>query len=241
VTYVSESFIILSMKTFNPRAFGKRLEQARSTIKASQEDVGALFGITRNAVSNWEHGKNPPKADRLAALCDFLKVSADWLLFGVEVSERFSEENYRDLMLNEEFFLIPKYQDIKLAAGSGHVNHNVIEESKSLAFRRDWIRSKGFGESDLRVVEVTGNSMAPYITHGESVLIDTTDLEIRSGEIYAFQTPDGLRIKRFIWQADGQLRISSDNPDKGKYPDEVYSRENAHTIQIIGRKVWRGG
>ena len=116
-----------------------------------------------------------------------------------------------------------------------------VEISKTLAYRLDWLKEKGLTAEKLCVVEASGESMSPHIESGESVLIDLSDTTIRSGEVYAFQTPDGLRIKRFFWQADGRLKISSDNPDKSRFPDEVYFGDEATLIKIVGRKVWRGG
>ncbi|MEC4683388.1 MAG: S24 family peptidase [Nitrospirota bacterium] len=139
------------------------------------------------------------------------------------------------------YAFIPKYQDIRGSGGHGHQNGEHVEISKTLAYRIDWLKSKGLSAENLCVVEVSGDSMSPHIEDGESVLIDMGDTTIRSGEVYAFQSPDGLRIKRFFWQADGRLKISSDNTDKSRFPDESYFESEATQIKIVGRKVWRGG
>ena len=43
--------------------------------------VAADLGVTVSAVSRWQHG-GPILQRNLVALCDYLNISADWLLLG---------------------------------------------------------------------------------------------------------------------------------------------------------------
>lgn len=60
--------------------FGARLQQIRKAAGLSQEQLGALIGMSRQAVSKWETDQAAPDAATLALLCGVLGVSADELL-----------------------------------------------------------------------------------------------------------------------------------------------------------------
>ena len=60
--------------------FGGRLQQVRKAAGLSQEQLGELVGMSRQAVSKWETDQSAPDIDTLALLCGVLGVSADALL-----------------------------------------------------------------------------------------------------------------------------------------------------------------
>jgi transcriptional regulator with XRE-family HTH domain len=64
--------------------FSERFQSARSQRGLSQEDVGAIMGVSRVAVSHYEQGKNHPQLAALIAFCTETKVSMDWLVLGRE-------------------------------------------------------------------------------------------------------------------------------------------------------------
>lgn len=70
--------------------FGGRLQQVRKAAGLSQEQLGELVGMSRQAVSKWETDQAAPDIETLARLCGVLGVSADELL-GREVPPRRAE------------------------------------------------------------------------------------------------------------------------------------------------------
>lgn len=61
-------------------ALAQRLQRCRVQRKLSGQTVAELCGLPKDAVYEYEHGKRQPKAEDLAALADFYRVSVDWLL-----------------------------------------------------------------------------------------------------------------------------------------------------------------
>ena len=61
-----------------------RIAAARKAAGLTQEQLGELVGVTRQAVSKWEAGQTVPDAVTVAALCEALHVSADYVLLGKE-------------------------------------------------------------------------------------------------------------------------------------------------------------
>lgn len=58
------------------KAIGKKIRDARVKLKMSQAELGRRLGVTRNAVSNWEQGKNLPKGARMRDLAHHLRMHA---------------------------------------------------------------------------------------------------------------------------------------------------------------------
>ena len=63
------------------------IRQRRQTLGLTQEQLGELLGVSRQAVSRWESGQTSPDVSTLAALCEKLRVSADYVLLGKEPGE----------------------------------------------------------------------------------------------------------------------------------------------------------
>lgn len=67
--------------------FNERIAAARRAAGLTQEQLGELVGVTRQAVSKWEAAQAVPDALTAGKLCDALNVSADYLLLGKEETE----------------------------------------------------------------------------------------------------------------------------------------------------------
>jgi transcriptional regulator with XRE-family HTH domain len=63
-------------------AFGRRLRELREAKqpKLTQEALGGQIAAKKANVSQWENGAHMPSLEMLAALCDVLGCSADYLL-----------------------------------------------------------------------------------------------------------------------------------------------------------------
>ncbi|MDM1021645.1 S24 family peptidase [Acinetobacter sp. VNK23] len=144
----------------------------------------------------------------------------------------------------DDLVIIPAY-DIKAACGTGYTNQDELIK-EGIVFKESFLRGKGlsFQFENTGIVYGDGESMTPTINHNDANLVDlrikTLD-EVISGKIYVFVANKELRIKRFFKNIDGSLRISSDNPDKSTYPDEIVSRENLNALELKGRIKWRSG
>lgn len=137
----------------------------------------------------------------------------------------------------DKYAMIPRYQ---IAAGAGSGRENGHEEiSGSHAYRRDWLERKHLSAEACVVIEVVGESMQPTIADGDVVLINTASRKLLNGRVFAFNTEDGVRIKRLFKQLDGRVRMVSDNQDKTLYPDDYLTP--GMEVSIIGEVVHRSG
>lgn len=62
----------------------ERIAFVRKAAGLTQEQLGELVGVSRQAVSKWEAGQTVPDAVTTAKLCEALHVSADFVLLGRE-------------------------------------------------------------------------------------------------------------------------------------------------------------
>lgn len=138
---------------------------------------------------------------------------------------------------DEKYAMIRRYA-IKGGAGNGHENGHE-EISGTHAYRRDWLERKKLTADACVVIEVTGESMQPTITDGDVVLVNTASRKLLNGRVFAFNTEDGVRIKRLFKQMDGRVRMVSDNQDKTLYPDDYLTP--SMEVTIIGEVVHRSG
>lgn len=68
----------------NIEKFPNRLQTARQGAEMCQSELARRIYVRRETVARWEQGTRIPSAENIAALCDVLGVSADWLLGRVE-------------------------------------------------------------------------------------------------------------------------------------------------------------
>ena len=71
--------------------WNERIALVRKAAGLTQEQLGALLGVTRQAVSKWESGQTVPDAVMIARLCEALHVSADFVLLGKEPEPRLED------------------------------------------------------------------------------------------------------------------------------------------------------
>ena len=68
------------MLPFDKAAFGAKLYALRKNAKLSQEKAAEILGVTHTQISDMEKGKPGTTLDKLLILCDYYKVSSDYLL-----------------------------------------------------------------------------------------------------------------------------------------------------------------
>ncbi|HEV2748474.1 MAG TPA: S24 family peptidase [Allosphingosinicella sp.] len=127
--------------------------------------------------------------------------------------------------------------EVGAAAGDGAL---VGEEAarSDIGFDERWLRGISSGRpSDLSLIKVQGDSMAPTLADGDDILIDGADAaeRLRDG-IYVLRREDTLLVKRLaLSPSAGAASIRSDNPAYPEWPN-VPLRD----LRIIGRVVWAG-
>lgn len=157
---------------------------------------------------------------------------------GTEAFEGIQEPkpSYSDLSLykdfTEEFALIPGYR-IQVSAGHGSLNPDQLEPTRHLAFRRKWLKYRGFKEKDLAIVWAKGDSMEPTIHNNDTLVVNMARKKPSDGHIYIFRNGDELFVKRYQSML-GTWRLISDN---SFYSDLDIPKEEQHQFEVVGQVV----
>ncbi len=73
------------------RDMGYRIAQRRTEMGLSQEKLAESIGVNRNTVMRIENGEHAPRADRIVALCDALRMTPNEL-FGMNILTKAPED-----------------------------------------------------------------------------------------------------------------------------------------------------
>ncbi|KAA6208118.1 XRE family transcriptional regulator [Avibacterium paragallinarum] len=224
-------------------SLSERLSYAMKLSGKTQADLGAEVGVSQTAIGKIINGKtlNPRY---LLGLAKALNVSTEWLATGNGEMELNPDhihnvaiaDNVQGMDL-DNYIIIDMY-DIKLSAGTGNLAWFVNDEDPVL-LRKSWFRRYNINPDSCKAMYVKGSSMVPDLENGDTVIIDTDDIDIEDGEIYAVSYKQRLFIKRIVRTENGIQLISS---AEGYEPIDIdESIENSDTFRILGKKVWRGG
>lgn len=63
-------------------AIGRRLRLTRQALGLSQTEFAARAGIAKNALSQYESGKQRPSIDNAIALAETHRITLDWIYLG---------------------------------------------------------------------------------------------------------------------------------------------------------------
>jgi phage repressor protein C with HTH and peptisase S24 domain len=217
---------------------GERVKMRRQELHMSQDKLATLAGLTQPTISALEKNRANTSGS-LASIASALGVSALWLETGL--GEMVPPGTVQGVSANDDAYIVPLL-DARGSCGNGRMYGDIdttpITISKRLLGR---CRASFNFASMLAALYADGDSMAPYITHGDIILFDSGVTDFQDGGIYVLDTPDGLRIKRVHRRADGRVILRSDSQDKTRYPDEDYTPDQAESLVVKGKYVMRLG
>lgn len=224
-----------------PERIAAAIRQAGMTKSA----VAQAVGVSPAAVTQWINGGTKDiKNENLFALATITGVSARWLATGEGdmhapngIPEGATVHAYRsqDELSEEDYVFVDRF-DVKLSAGDGNMVWTVREKDP-LTFRHGWFKKKGLVPDNCKALYVRGRSMEPKLEDWDTVLIDTADTDLIDGDIYAVIYKNHFYIKTLERTGDG-IRLKSENPE---FKSIEVTEEELGALQILGRKVWRGG
>lgn len=223
--------------------FGARIKAVREEKGLGQAELAARAGfpVRQQTIQSLEQ-RGSKRSEHAPAICAALGIRLEWALTG-------TGEKWVDALsagdqntTPDRYEFVTRVHGAVLLAGGGSVAWEHEEVDGTHAFTRAWLQRKRLDPKQCRILTVNGDSMLEELRDGFVVLIDLTDTQpIRSGKVYAISIDGEQRIKRLFRLADGSLRISSDNPNKALYPDEIVAPEHQDRVTILGRKRWHAG
>jgi Peptidase S24-like len=130
--------------------------------------------------------------------------------------------------------MVPKLR-VEASAGSGALT-DIEALAGKVGFDEKWLKKMGCEPSQLSLIQVVGDSMAPTLVNGDDIMVDRSaaNTPLRDG-IYVIRMDDVLMVKRLAKGPLGTISVLSDNP---AYPD--WSKVDGIEVSILGRVVWAG-
>lgn len=185
-------------------------------IYGNAAGLSRASGVSEANISRWWNKKQSPRISEYAALLEAA---------GAQVC-------YPDEKISE-YDLIPKVA-ARAGAGASLETDGAVEGL--YAFRRDFMGLSHISSRQSVLMDVTGDSMEPLLTEGDTLLVDKSDQDIMDGKIYVVTLGDELRVKRIHKSLNG-LILRSENP---RYPDIPVEGPDLETFRVHGRVRWFG-
>jgi phage repressor protein C with HTH and peptisase S24 domain len=230
---------------------GDRVKMLRETVVAlSQRDFALRLGVSGPAIAQVETGKVGVSSRLLTALSDNFGVNPSWVLDGsgpmmtpsADIGFQGTLARITPVIPGRPmagdfeadgvgFSLIRRF-DLTVSAGNGLLAVDGAEKDR-LAFSNSWLSRMGIAADLAALVSVRGDSMAPTIPDGATVLIDAREKSVQGGGVFAFTFDGEVYVKRLA-AAKGSSAISmtSDNP---AYPARVLVGAEMKQLRIAGR------
>lgn len=125
---------------------------------------------------------------------------------------------------------------VEASAGHGAMPGDEADGA-TIGFDRHWLKQLGLSPETLSIIDVKGESMAPTLGNGDTIMVDRADGtdRLRDG-VYVLRLDDALMVKRVSLsprRGKAELTISSDNPHYPSWPDVDHA-----LVDIVGRVVW---
>lgn len=237
------------------KEFGERLTRVIDSV-GSLTKAGEIARVTDEQVARWRDGLSKPNFFGLGNLCLEAGYSLDWVLTGKgsptpaipdhEMSQLYArlarnvgvdpQLRSEDANLPSDFRLIPRLE-VTAAAGPGSLVE-YEQPVEMLAFRSDWLRSRGINPLTAHVLTARGDSMEPTIRDGDILLVDTSIDRVMDNAIYVVEYSGRTLVKRVQLRLDGSVVLKSDN--QAIFDDEAVPHGEVARLNVAGRVMWYG-
>lgn len=228
---------------------GQRLRWAREQVGATQDAVGKAVGVKRAAVSQWESDQTTPDTDNLSKACEFLGVSAHWVLTGEgePAYPQNSQLNDRSALRERKFVGETRGKGVALGPEAPH-----LTEQRDLPIRGYGKGGEGgyffdqgeiagytmrpsilIGVADAYAFEMWDTSMEPALKHGFIQWVHPRKV-IHAGDDVIVQLRDGGTIvKNLVRRTEKTLFLQQYNPPLPR-PMEIPMKEVKACHLVIG-------
>lgn len=197
---------------------GKMINQRRTELKLTLEQVGQAVGVGKSTVKKWEDGYiSNMRRDKIALLAKVLKMNPVSFITG-----EFKEEDQATPLPQTNVFMRPVYDSI--SAGFG-----VIAQDVPVDYMPTYITCPS--EQDKYIwINVYGDSMSPLIDDGSKILVKKQP-SVDSGQIAAVLVDDEEAVVKKVLYNDNTVELHSVNP---YYPPRVFKNNDVTRVQILG-------
>lgn len=196
-----------------------------------QADIAKKMKLTPKAVSKWFNGEAIPRRGRLQELATIIGTSGSYLLGET------TEDGIRADRINAhgDVYRIDVL-DLTVSAGPGaYMLSEHVDVLYAIEFTNSHARDL-FGTrapEDVKVMTVSGDSMAPALTSGDRLFVDIAVRHFTTDGIYCFVFGKTFYVKRLQMQGI-RLAVLSDNP---AYETWYIEEKNQDQLYVMGKAL----
>lgn len=229
--------------------FAKRINEAMELkgfpVRGRARVLSKEFEVSDKGAGKWLKGEAIPETSKLPLLASFLGVSTEWLMSGSGSATnnggiRIAPIEFRSGEAKPTNVRIPIYKDIKASCGGG-IENFLEDVSEYLDIDPYILKIMGVQTKPehLRIIYSAEYSMYPTVAPDSPLFVDVSDKDpnaLKNGDVYVFTHNHELRMKRvFVSYGSNTVKLTSDNPDKKRYPDEFITNDQLNEINFVGR------
>ena len=183
--------------------------------------VAELFGVSQHTAANWLKGDGVPELFRLPEIAERLGTTVEQLVNG--------DQNMGTQAIDERYVMIDMHGDDSL---DGHSWYTLPETLRSVGL-----------PNDIKMLQVTNDDMAPYVSHGDVVVYDPRVERIQSSGVFVLQVGERFLVRRVQRGVKQNVRLICDNPSfEDETLDESEFSEGGQAddrIAVIGYVIGR--
>lgn len=229
--------------------FAKRINEAMELkgfpVRGRARILSKEFEVSDKGAGKWLKGEAIPETSKLPLLASFLGVSTEWLMSGVGSPSGSSGIHIAPIAFQSgesksTNVRIPIYKDIKASCGTG-IENFLEDVSEYLDIDPYILKIMGIQTKPehLRIIYSAEYSMYPTVAPDSPLFVDISDKDpnaLKNGDVYVFTHNHELRMKRvFVSYGSNTVKLTSDNPDKKRYPDEFITNDQLNEVNFVGR------
>ncbi|ECG1721270.1 XRE family transcriptional regulator [Salmonella enterica] len=215
---------------------GNRIRQLRIAKNMKLADLAEAVGVDAANISRLETGKQKQFTEQ-----SLIKLAN---ILGVEIADLFTSEAAINTVCNhslmrkdsakmKDLFRI-EMLDVSASAGHGLIQGgDVIDVIHAIEYSQDKASSMFGGRpaSQVKVINVRGDSMTPTIEPGDLIFVDIGINKFDGDGIYVFGFDDKIYVKRLQMIPD-QLLVISDNSN---YREWHITKDNEYRFVVFGK------
>ncbi len=139
---------------------------------------------------------------------------------------------------NEE--TLNKFHHVPKALARPNTDGNSLQTDNysddTYTFSLSWLQNKGNPDC-MKLMSVTGESMAPRIEDGDHILVDDSQKDLYEGRIYVVRIDQEIVVKR-IAKIPGKVLLTSDNPEAKPQQIEIDLSDQSLSWEPVGRVLY---
>lgn len=182
----------------------------------TQKKLAERAGILPSTLGRWLKGTRGPTLVQLGKVFDVLGVSLQ-----------------ESGLPPDEYIFVDK---VAVKTDEPYRSEEHVRISGQFAFRRSFLGKVGISDKAPILMEVSGDSMEPFIRIGDTIMVDQTVKQLQDNKIFVICMAGQLMFRRSMRQQRG-WQLCCLNPER---PHIDIDDGPDSQLEVIGRVCWFG-